>query len=464
MPDDLLAPDRIIRDRLIGPEETFASLGRRVSSIAFDHPLGRRWWLAFAGSLGLAGVMAACLAAILSQGVGVWGNNTPVMWALDIVGYDWWIGIASGGLLVSGALLLTDSAWRGAINRMTETVALISAVAAGLFPIIHLGRPWLFYWNLPYPNTLLLWPQFRSPLVWDAFDILSFLVVCFIFWYVGLLPDLATLRDRATERARSQRGDGLLRAQLYGIAALGWRGSAVHWERWRQAHRTLALLGVLLVVSLQTGASVMFAGSVEPGWHDTLLPVSFLFAAAMQGVGVVAACVVLLRWVLRLGALITPRHLQLMAGLLLALGVANLYLYAAEISSAALHGDAYERAVWVRRFTGEHAWAAWMIVAFALLPVHVFWSPAARRSPAILAAVGVLAATGMFGDHFMVIVTTLQHDFLPSSAQAYAMNAWELATFAGSMGVFLTILLLAVRTLPIVSILELRRLAGGMLD
>ncbi len=457
MPSDLA-----LRGDFIVPGETYGSVGREISSIAFDHPLGLRWWIALAAALALSGLLVVSLTALFIEGVGIWGNNVPVTWALDIVSYDWWIGIASGGLLVSGTLLLLGAEWRSALNRIAETVALISAVAAGIYPIIHLGRPWFFYWNLPYPNTLLLYPQFRSPLVWDAFDILGFIVICASFWYVGLLPDLATLRDRAVERARAANGRGLLRSQLYGIAALGWRGSAVHWERWRQTYRTLALLGVLLVVTLQTGAAVMFAGSVEPGWHDTLLPTSYLFAAIFQGVGIVSAIVVMLRSVLRLHLLITARHIAVLAKLLLALAAVNLYCYGAELYGTALHGDAYEHAVTTRRFFGPHAWAAWSIIVCALVPVQLFWLPAARRSPLALAVVGLLVGVGMFGDHFMIIVVTLQHDFLPSIAHPYAVNLWEIATFAGTVGLFLVLLLLAVRTLPIVSILELRRIRAGM--
>ena len=456
-----MSSDLALRGDFIVPGETYGSVGREISSIAFDHPLGLRWWVALGVALALSGLLVAALAALFIEGVGIWGNNIPVTWALDIVSYDWWIGISSGGLLVSGTLLLLGTEWRSALNRIAETVALISAAAAGIYPIIHLGRPWLFYWNLPYPNTLLLYPQFRSPLVWDAFDILSFIVICASFWYVGLLPDLATLRDRAVERARAANGRGLLRAQIYGIAALGWRGSAAHWERWRQTYRTLALLGVLLVVTLQTGAAVMFAGSVEPGWHDTLLPTSYLFAAIFQGVGIVSAVVVMLRSVLRLHMLITARHISVLAKLLLALAAVNLYCYGAELYGTALHGDAYEHAVTTRRFFGPHAWAAWSIVVCALAPVQLFWLPALRRSSLALAVIGLLVGVGMFGDHFMVIVVTLQHDFLPSIAHPYAVDLWEIATFAGTVGLFLVLLLMAVRTLPIVSILELRRVRAG---
>ena len=442
----------------IAPGENFASVGREVSTIAFSHPLRLRWWLAFLASLGLLGVLAAMIGAILFEGVGIWGNNVPVTWALDIVSYDWWIGIASGGLLISAVLMLFGTEWRGALNRLTETGALIAAGAAACYPIIHLGRPWYFYWNLPYPNTFALWPQFRSPLYWDAVDIVSYLMIALTFWTIGLLPDLATLRDRAIERWR-ETGEGKYRAYLYGLFALGWRGSAYHWHRWLHAYRIVAIMGVLLVFSLQTGAAVMFAGSVEPGWHDPLLPFAFVAAAIFAGVAFMAAAAVALRGIFGLQSLITVAHLRVLAVLLLVLGLVNLYCYAAEFFSTLLGNDSFETAVLVRRLTGAHAWAFWIIAVLALLPVHVFWSPAARRSPLIILLVGLAVSIGIFGDHFMVIVVTLQHDFLPSADHPFSSDIWGILTFLGSVGLFFTLALLALRYLPVVSIVEVRRLS-----
>ncbi len=458
MPSDIARRPGDDTAALIGADQTYATIGREITTIAFAHPWRWRWWLAFAASMALVGLLGICMLLIFYEGVGIWGNNIPVTWALDIVSYDWWIGVASGGLLVSAMLLLLRIEWRCALNRVAETVSLVSAFAAALYPIIHLGRPWFFYWNLPYPNTLLLWPQFRSPLYWDAVDIIGYLVIAVGFWYVGLLPDLASLRDRAIERIPHPEGPGTLRAQLYGIAALGWRGSAVHWQRWTTVYRTLALLGVVLVVSLQTGAAVMFAGSLEPGWHDTLLPVSFLAAAVFAGVALVGVAAALLRAVFALQALITARHVEIMAWMLLGLGLLNLYCYAAEIFGTALGGRSYDLAVTARRFTGAHAWAAWAIIVCALLPVHLFWVPALRRSAAALALIGLLVAFGMYADHFMVIVVTLQQDFLPSAAHPFVVGIWGVATFFGTVGLFAALLLLATRYLPVVSIMETRRL------
>ncbi|MET7245672.1 quinol:electron acceptor oxidoreductase subunit ActD [Methylobacterium sp. EM32] len=460
----------IPRAGLLGRDEDFASIGRAVTE-ASARTRSRAWWIAFAGACGLLGVFAAALFWLLLNGVGIWHNNNPVVWALDIVAYDWWIGIACGALLTSATLRLTGAAWRSGVDRIAETTAILAAAAAALYPIIHLGRPWVFYWTLPYPNTLALWPQFRSPLVWDAIDIISFLGVCLSLWYVGLLPDLAILRDRAfgavlaeiDARGRSRRLT-LLKAQVYGILALGWRGASTHWERWLMATRTLSGLALVLVVSLQTGASVMLAGTVLPGWHDTLLPVTFLTASLLSGVGVTAALCVLVRRALHLEALITERHLALMARLMLGLGLASAYCYATEIFSSLLHGDAYDRGVLVRRLSGSHAWAFWIIVVFALLPVQLFWFRAFRRSGLVVALVGVAAAIGSFGDHFMLLIVTLSHDFLPSSAHPYRMGAWGLATLAGSIGLFLALLLLGLRTLPMVSITETRRFAESHPD
>ncbi len=435
------------------------AIGQSVTAIAFNHPGYKRWWLALAGSLALLGLLGMTLLLLFYEGVGLWGNNVPVTWALDIVGYDWWMGVACGSLFVSSVLLLVDSPARSALNRITQTAALVAAAAAGLYPIIHLGRPWFFYWNLPYPNTFLLWPQFRSPLFWDAIDIISFLGVALGSWYIGMLPDLATLRDRAFESAVAQRGRGMLRAQLYGILALGWRGSAIHWRRWGAACRALALMGVFVVIALQPGAAVMFAGSVEPGWHDTLQPIGFLFGALLQGVATIAVLGVMLRSVFHLEGLITRRHLALLAWLLLILGVANLYCYAWECFSAGLFGSDYDRAVVGRRFGGEHAWSLWAIVLLALLPVQLFWLPSLRASAPTLLVVGLLVSAGLWADHFMVIVVTLQHDFLPSSDASYSMNIWGVATFIGSIGLFSFLLLLFLRYFPVVSIMESRRLA-----
>ena len=279
-----------------------------------------------------------------------------------------------------------------------------------------------------------------------------------MFWFIGMVPDLATLRDRAVERIKPD-GEGTLRAQLYGIAALGWRGSAMHWLRWMQAYRIVAMFGVVLVVALQTGAAVMFAGTVEPGWHDTMLPLHFVLAAMFEGVAFAAVVTVILRVVFDLEAYITLRHLDVMALMLLGLGLANLYCYGTEMFATVLRGDSYDTAVLLRRMLGPHAWAFWTIIGASLIPVQLFWLPALRRSQTALVLIGILVAVGTFGDHFMVIVVTLQHDFLPSSSHPYTADLWGVATFVGSIGLFLALILMAFRYLPLLSIVGTKGLA-----
>jgi Ni/Fe-hydrogenase subunit HybB-like protein len=430
--------------------DAFSAIGDRVAEVAFRHPWQRRWLFALLLCLALLGVLLICLIALYWQGVGVWGNNIPVTWALDIISYDWWIGIACGGLVVSAYLLLAEAPARGALNRVAESTALFAAGAAAIYPIIHLGRSWFFYWTLPYPNMLGLWPQFRSPLVWDAVAILGYLGVAVSFWFTGMLPDLAVLRDRAR---------GSWTVWLYGIAALGWRGSALHWARWRQAHAMQAWFGLVVVVSLQSGAAVMFAGTVEPGWHDTLLPVFFLTGAIYSGIAAMTLVAVLVRYVFDLHALITTRHLAVLGWLLLGAGLATTYCYMIEFFNTAYGGDGYELSVMARRATGIYGWSFWLIVAGALLPFHLLWVPRLRRSAAALTLVALLTVVGLWMDRFMIIVITLHRDFLPSSQHFYTTSVWAVGTFLGTIGLFGTLLLLFLRYLPVISVVEMRRVA-----
>ena len=413
-----------------------------------------RWWLALAAALGLVGVLILSIGWLLIEGTGIWGNNIPVTWALDIVSYDWWIGLACGGLLVSSAMLLTGTPERDALSRITETMAVLAALGAAVYPIIHLGRPWFFYWNLPYPNTLALWPQVRSPLFWDAVDILAYLTVSLCLWYIGLLPDLASMRDRAAERILEgpplYQNRRRLRAQLYGIAALGWRGSAGHWHRWRKAYRCLAVLGILMVPSLQSGAAVMFAGTQLPGWHDTMMPVSFVIGAAFSGVAATSLIAMVARGALDLGRVIDIRPISLLAWLMLGLGLADLYCECSELFGSMLSGNSYEIEAVRRRLFGDEAWAFWTMMTAGPIAAQVFWLPPLRRSPVAVATIGGSICLSMWAEHFMVIVTALEHDFLPSSAHGYQMGFWGLTTFAGSAGLFLFLLLLALRFLPAV--------------
>ncbi len=447
-----MPPDTLARTRpnYLPPAHTDRTIGAQIAGITFDHPSSTRWLIAFAVCCGLVGLMIGAVGWLLYWGVGVWGNNIPVGWALDITSYDWWMGNACGALMVSALLLLLRQYWRGALNRTAETVAVLAAAAAGIYPIIHLGRPWFFYWTLPYPNNLDLWPQFRSPLVWDAFDIISFLIVAVLFWYVGMIPDLATLRDRATR---------LRQKQIYGVAALGWRGSAVHWARWVQAYRILALLGVLQAICTQCGASVMYAGTLEPGWHSTLLPAFYIVNAAFSGLGLVALIVSVIRYIYPMKSLITDQHLDVLGRLILAAGLLSTYCYCADFFFTSLGGDSYDRSVMMRRLTGLYAPSFWLIVAAALLPIHLLWFRAVRHSALMLAVLGILVMAGMWGDRFMSLVITQHRDFLPSSQALYTIGIWAVVTWIGTIGLFGMLLLLALRYVPVASIVESRLLA-----
>lgn len=454
-------------DPLVAPDQNWASAGRLVTAVTLEHRARWRWWMAFGVALGLIGVLVASVGWLLYEGVGVWGNNIPVTWALDIVGYDWWIGVATGSLAVSALLLLLGAEWRGAVNRLAETIALLGVCAAGLYPIIHLGRPWFFYWNLPYPNTFLLWPQVRSPLFWDAIDIISFLGIAFLFWFTGLIPDLASMRDRAIELMDQGMGKPgafyrRLKAQLYGIPALGWRGSVTHWQRWEHSYRAIAVFGLIVVLSLQMGAAVMFAGTVEPGWHDPMLPVAYIVGALLSGVAVTGTLLAIVRFVLPYKPLITKRHFDLLAWLMLALSILFLYCDACSFGATALFGSSFDQGVLTRRLHGQHAWATWASILCSVLPPQLFWIPVFRRSAFLIGLVGILVAFGSWCDHFMLIVITLQHDFLPSAAHPYAIGAIGVSTFVGTAGLFLFLFLLMLRYVPAISVVNLRWLLPAM--
>lgn len=426
------------------------AIGAQIAGIAFNHPWSTRWLIAFAASAALSMWLVFAIGWLFNFGIGIWGNNIPVGWGLAIVSYDWWMGNACGALILSGLLLLFRRRWRGALNRMAESIGLLCACAAGVYPIIHLGRSWFFYWTLPYPNNLGLWPQYRSPLVWDAYDIISLIGIAFLFWYIGMVPDLAVLRDRAT---------GLRRKQLYGIAALGWRGSAVHWARWLQTYRILALLAVVQSVCLQSGAALEYAGTAEPGWHDTLLPAFFVVNAVFEGLGMVTVIVTLLRYIYPIESLITKRHLDMLGRLLLAAGLLSTYCYCTDFFFTALGGDGYDRSVMMRRWTGLYAGSFWLIVAAGLLPIHLLWFRRVRRSALLLFVLGIGAMAAMWGDHFMLLITTQHRDFLPSSQAFYTTSFWAVSTWIGTIGLFSALLLLVLRYLPVASIVENRLLS-----
>ncbi|MDY0747712.1 NrfD/PsrC family molybdoenzyme membrane anchor subunit [Paucibacter sp. R3-3] len=429
---------------------TYATLGDRISAVVLERPLGRYWLLGFA--LTGAGVLVflAAIAWLFDQGVGIWGINMPVAWGFAIANCVWWIGIGHAGTFISAVLLLTRQRWRTSINRFAEAMTLFAASMAGLFPLLHLGRPWFVYWLVPYPDTLGLWPQWRSPLVWDFFAIATYLTVSSLFWYVGLIPDLATLRDRA--RARAMRG----REIAFGLLALGWSGEARQWARHQQAYLLLAGLATPLVVSVHSIVSLDFAIGNTPGYHSTIFPPFFVVGALYSGFAMVITLAVPLRRAFRLEALITGRHLENAAKVMLATGSLLAYGYLAEAFFAFYGGDRFEIAIQLNRWTGPYAPVYWAMIACNVLIPQALWWRRVRKSAAALFALSLVVNLGMWLERVLIVVSSLNRDYTPSAWRLYWPTGWDWVFLAGSLCTFAWLFLLFVRVLPSISIAEMR--------
>jgi molybdopterin-containing oxidoreductase family membrane subunit len=434
---------------VIEPGHSFASVTDKISAIVLTHRTPRSWFVGFAISFLLLLVFLYSTGYLLVTGIGIWGNNIPVAWAFDIINFVWWIGIGHAGTLISAVLLLFRQAWRTSINRFAEAMTLFAVACAGLYPILHLGRPWLFYWLMPYPNTFDLWPQFRSPLIWDVFAVSTYATVSLLFWYVGLIPDLATLRDRAQSRFAQT---------AYGIFAMGWRGSATHWHRYQTAYLLLAGIATPLVVSVHSIVGLDFAVSNLPGWHVTLMPPYFVAGAIFSGFAMVLTLAIPLRAMYGLHDFITLHHLSNMAKVMLTTAMIVSYGYLMEVFFAYYSGNDYERAVAINRALGPYGWTYWALIGCNLLAPQVFWFRAARRSVPLLFVLSIIINVGMWLERFVIIVISLHRDFLPSAWEMYTPTVWDFAQFIGSIGLFLTLLFLFLRLLPVISIFELREL------
>jgi molybdopterin-containing oxidoreductase family membrane subunit len=391
----------------------------------------------------------AAIAYLLVKGVGIWGINIPVAWGFAIVNFVWWIGIGHAGTLISSILLLLRQQWRTSINRFAEAMTLFAVACAGIFPLLHLGRPWFFYWLLPYPNTMSLWPQFRSPLVWDVFAVGTYMTVSLLFWYVGLIPDLATLRDRATRRPARL---------IYGILAMGWRGSAIHWHRYESAYLLLAGLATPLVVSVHTVVSFDFSIGIVPGWHSTIFPPYFVAGAIYSGFAMVLTLAIPIRAAYGLQDLITMRHLQNMAKIMLATGMIVAYGYLIETFMAWYSGNIFEQSMIGNRMAGPYASIYWTLIFTNLAVPQLLWFRRVRASVPALFAVALSVNVGMWLERFIIVVTSLHRDFMPSAWGMYYPTIWDWATFAGSIGLFVFLLFLFIRFLPVISISEMRQI------
>ena len=444
-------PPRDSRE-VIGPGHTFGSVTDKISSIVMTRKTPLFWFIGFLIGFLLTMLLLFSIGVLLIRGIGVWGVNAPVGWGFAIVNFVWWIGIGHAGTLISAILLLLRQQWRTSINRFAEAMTLFAVAQAGLYPLLHLGRPWLAYWLTPYPNTMALWPQFRSPLVWDVFAVSTYATVSLLFWYVGLIPDLATLRDRAKKKV----------AQItYGMLAMGWRGSAMHWHRYDMAYLLLAGIATPLVVSVHTVVSFDFAIGIIPGWHSTIFPPYFVAGAIYGGFAMVLTIAIPLRAIYKLEDFVTLRHLQNMAKILLATGLIVAYGYMIEIFMAWYSGSPYEKfAIW-NRMTGPYWPVFWSLMLCNIVTPQLLWFKRVRSSPLFLWIIAVIVNVGMWLERFVIVVTSLHRDFLPSSWGMYYPTKYDWATYVGTLGFFVALFLLFIRFLPMISIFEMRTLVPG---
>jgi Ni/Fe-hydrogenase subunit HybB-like protein len=437
------------RPGIMGPGHTFASVTDKISSIVLTRPTTWKWWLGFSIGFALTMLLLVALSYLLTKGVGIWGINIPIGWGFAIVNFVWWIGIGHAGTLISAILLLLRQQWRTSINRFAEAMTLFAVACAGLFPLIHMGRPWFFYWLTPYPNTMELWPQWRSPLVWDVFAVSTYATVSALFWYVGLIPDLATLRDRSTSRS------GRI---AYGILAMGWRNSALHWQRYEVAYLLLAGIATPLVVSVHTVVSFDFAVAIVPGWHATIFPPYFVAGAIYAGFAMVLTLTIPLRAIYGLKDFITDKHLENMAKVMLATGLMVAYGYAVEAFCAFYSAERYEIYVTKNRAIGPYAPVYWSLILCNVITPQLLWFKRIRRTPWMLFCVAMVVNVGMWLERYVIVVTSLHRDFDPSSWGNYSGTFWDYATFVGTIGLFLTLIFLFIRFLPMISIFEMRTL------
>ncbi len=435
---------------IVGPGQTYESVTERISGVVLTNRVSLRWLLAFGIALGLTGLLFAAITWTLLFGPGVWGVNVPVAWAFAIINFVWWIGFGHAGTFISAFLLLLHQNWRTAINRFAEAMTLFAVMQAGLFPVLHLGRHQYAYWLFPFPNSMGVWPQFRSPLMWDVFAVSTYFTVSLLFWYVGLIPDLATLRDRAQNRWVKI---------LYGIMAFGWRGSALHWRRYSQLYLLLAGLATPLVVSVHTVVSYDFSFSIVKGWHSTIFPPYFVAGALFQGFALVLILAVPLRSTGHLKALITMRHLENLGKMILVTGWIVTYAYIIEIFMGWYSGNKYEYyTIFNNRMFGPYSPAFWLLLFCNCIAIQALWFKKVRTNVAALFTIAVLVSIGMWIERFVIIVSSLARDYMPSYWAMYYPTWVDISILIGTIGFFALLFMLFARLLPSISIAEMREL------
>jgi Ni/Fe-hydrogenase subunit HybB-like protein len=426
-------------------------MGRMTDQIAglATRPASRLWRFSVAVPALLVLILGAATGWLFYRGIGIWGIDWPVAWGFAIINYVWWIGIASGGTFISALFFLTQSEWRGSVSRMAESMTVFAAGCAGIFPILHLGRPWLFYWLFPVPNTMTLWPQFRSPLLWDFFAILAYVTSSVLFWYFGAVPDFATMRDRAESPTRQR---------IYGVLAMGFRGEGNQWRHYRAAYGVLAAIMAPLVVSVHSIVGLDFAAAATPGWHSTEFPPFFVFGALLSGIATVLLLLVPLRKLLGLQALITKRHLDILGRLMLMSSLLVGYAYLMDAFTVYYQGEAAEEALFATRLTGEYAPIYWETLLFNVLLPQLLWWRRVRVHGLVIALLSLGVVIGMWAERYSIVVMSLRRTHLPSSWGNYHGTFWDWALLSGSIGLFLLGMLLAARYVPIVSMSEMREL------
>lgn len=438
-----------VSEPLIHPSQDSGTITDKVSSDVLTKKSPKGLLLGLFISFVLVMVLFFAIGYLFLRGVGIWGIKIPIAWGFAIVNFVWWIGIGHAGTLISAILLLLAQRWRNSINRFAEAMTLFAVSCAGLFPVLHLGRPWVLYWLLPLPETMKLWPQFRSPLVWDVFAVSTYFTISLIFWFVGLIPDLATMRDQAKRKWIQL---------VYGVLAMGWRGSARHWHRYETTYLLLAGLATPLVVSVHSVVSLDFAVSILPGWHTTIFPPYFVAGAIYSGFAMVLTLVIPVRRVYHLEDFITTRHLDNMAKVMLATGVIVAYGYLMETFFAWYGQNKFDLYMMLNRLAGPYRGAYWLLILCNILIPQLLWIRSVRRSPVPLFLISIVVNIGMWLERYVIVITSLHRDFLPSSWGMYYPTIWDIATLAGTMGLFLGLMFLFIRLMPMISMFELRSL------
>lgn len=434
---------------LLEPGQTYGSVTEKISGIVLTKKTPVVWFVGFTVSFMLLNLMLYSISWLLVRGIGVWGVNIPVGWGFAIVNFVWWIGIGHAGTLISAILFLLHQTWRNSINRFAEAMTLFAVACAGLFPLLHVGRPWRAYWLFPYPNTMSLWPQFRSPLMWDVFAVSTYATVSALFWYVGLVPDVAALRDRAKHP---------LAQRFYGVLALGWRNSAKHWNVYEKAALLLSGLATPLVLSVHSVVSFDFAIGIVPGWHTTIFPPYFVAGAIYSGFAMVLSLMLPFRKIYHMESLITERHVDNMAKVMLATGLMVAYGYLMEAVLCWYNGNKYEVGMFMSRIKGPYAPAYWSLIACNIVIPQLLWWKRVRLNVWSLWLLSIVINIGMWLERFVIVVVSLHRDFVPSSWGMYRPTFWDLSLYAGTFGLFMTCLFLFIRFIPAISIFETRHL------